>query len=160
MKKLFTIALTLTLFSCGFSPMHAPRNDATTSTTREIFVAPISGTNGVDMRNSLRARFGFTDGVAARYTLTVDLKNPETIFKALQKTGDATWQEVRVTANYTLTETSTGTVLISATDTASESYTFVRDLVAAQASHNNAVQSAIRILSEKIETRIVAKLAK
>ena len=150
-------SLLIALCACGFSPMHATRDNA--SSTRDIFIAPISGTNGVDLRNALRAKMNAHNDTAAnaKYTLTVDLKRPETIFKALQITGDATWQEVRMTANYILTDAD-GNKIVSATDTASESYTFVRDLVAANASYNSAVQSTIRILSEKISTRVTAKL--
>ena len=127
---------------------------------RDIFIAPISGTNGIDMRNALRAKFGTDNNQAtAKYVLEVDLRAPATVFKALQTTGDATWQEVRLVATYTLKRTENDKVVFRTTDTASESYTFVRDLVAAQASYNNAVQGAIRVLSEKIEVRVTAKLS-
>ena len=160
MKKILTLALTLTLLSCGFTPMYSADTISGTAIQRDIFITPISGTNGIDLRNALRAKFGTdNDSPSAKYTLSVDLKNPETILKALQITGDATWQEVRLTAHYILKETATGNVIVTATDTASESYTFVRDLVAAKASHNNAAQNATRILAEKISTRVNAKLA-
>lgn len=128
------------------------------SQTQDIYIAPISGTNGVDLRNALRASWGTDNSSMPKYTLEVNLQAPATIFKALQITGDATWQEVRMTAKYELRDTETGKVILSATDTASESYTFVSDLVAAQASYNNAVQNAISVLAGKIEARVNAKL--
>ncbi|MCL2331461.1 MAG: hypothetical protein FWC61_02850 [Proteobacteria bacterium] len=163
MKKVFALCSLLFvlcgLAACGFSPMYmsdsSPRDD-----TRQIFVAPISGTNGIDLRNSLRAKFGTENDAAAKFTLNVRLENPYTVFKAIQITGDATWQEVRMIASYELKETKTGKIVLTGSDTASESYTFVRDLVASQASYNNAVQSTIRVLSEKINTRVAATLAK
>ena len=126
---------------------------------QDIYIAPISGTNGIDLRNALRAAWGTDNSVSAGYTLHVRLHNPETIFKALQITGDATWQEIRMTASYELRNTETGEIILTAFDTASESYTFVADLVAAQASYNNAVQNAIQVLARKIETRVNARLA-
>jgi len=152
-------SLLIALCACGFSPMYSTDKDAGVAVHHDIFIAPISGTNGIDLRNALRAKFGTdNDSASAKYLLTVDLQQPATIFKALQKTGDATWQEVRLTARYELRESATGNVIVKATDTASESYTFVRDLVAAQASYNNAVRNATRMLSEKISTRVNAKL--
>lgn len=159
MKKVFAVfSLLFVVCSCGFTPMYSDELSAKTS---EIWVAPISGTNGIDLRNALRARLGDKDTEAtAKYSLNIDLKDPDTIFKGLQKTGDATWQEVRMTASYTLKENANGHVLVKGTEVASESYTFVRDLVAAQASQTNAVQNTLRLLSDKIGTRVAAAVAK
>lgn len=159
MKKVFAVcSLLFAVCSCGFTPMYS---DELSVKTGEIWVAPISGTNGIDLRNALRARFGDKNEEAnAKYSLNIDLKNPDTIFKGLQKTGDATWQEVRMTASYTLKENASGHVLVKGTEVASESYTFVRDLVAAQASQTNAVQNTLRLLSDKIGTRVAAAVAK
>ena len=73
----------------------------------------------------------------------------------MESTGDATWQEIVLTANYTLT--ADGKQIARGTESASESYTFVRYLVAANASYNNAVQNIIQVLSEKIGTRVIAE---
>ena len=160
-KKIPVIyALCAVLCGCSFAPMHStsPRGGQDAA-TRDIFIAPISGTNGIDMRNALRAKFGTDNNPTAKYSLQVNLQSPATIYKALQATGDATWQEVRLVATYVLKQSGEDEEILHATDTAAESYTFVRDLVAAQASYNNAVQSAIRVLSEKIELRVIAKLS-
>ena len=126
-----------------------------TSRDTHIYVAPISGINGIDLRNGLNAKFGGVRDANAKYTLTVNLKNPVTRYKALESTGDATWQEIVLTANYTLT--ADGKQIARGTESASESYTFVRYLVAANASYNNAVQNIIQVLSEKIGTRVIAE---
>ena len=60
-----------------------------------------------------------------------------------------------MTARYTLTETKSGRVLARGSDTASESYTFVRYLVASNASYNNAIKNSLTVLSEKISTRAI-----
>jgi len=157
MKKILFL-VPLFLAACGWKPMYDSGGELR-SKTRDIYIAPISGTNGIDLRNNLRAAWGTANATDSKYILTVNLRTPETIFKGLQLTGDATWQEVRMTATYELRERATGMIVVSALDTASESYTFVSDLVAAQASYNNAVQNSIRVLAGKIETRVNAKLS-
>lgn len=158
MKKLFAVcSLLIALCACGFTPMYS---DALTEQTKQVWVAPISGTNGIDLRNSLRAKLGDNnDETTAKYSLTIDLKNPDKTFKGLQKTGDATWQEIRTTAKYSLKENASGKILISGSEVASESYTFVRDLVAAKSSQTNAEQNTIRLLSDKISMRVSAAVA-
>ena len=150
-------ALLTLLSACGWAPMY-DSGGRLRGETRDIYIAPISGTNGIDMRNALRASWGTADEATAKYSLNVKLRRPEMLYKALQTTGDATWQEVRMTASYELRERDTGTIVVTAMDTAAESYTFVSDLVAAQASYNNAVQNSIRTLAGKIETRVNAQL--
>ena len=145
MKKYIPLLL---LAACGFQPMYTSRDT-------DIYVAPISGINGIDLRNGLNAKFGGVRDANAKYTLTVNLNNPVTQYKALESTGDATWQEIVLTANYTLT--ADGKQIARGTERASESYTFVRYLVAANASYNNAVQNIIQVLSEKIGTRVIAE---
>ena len=145
MKKCIPLLL---LAACGFQPMYTSRDT-------DIYVAPISGINGIDLRNGLNAKFGGVRDANAKYTLTVNLNNPVTQYKALESTGDATWQEIVLTANYTLT--ADGKQIARGTESASESYTFVRYLVAANASYNNAVQNIIQVLSEKIGTRVIAE---
>jgi hypothetical protein len=124
----------------------------------DVYVAPISGTNGIDLSNALNAKFGGVWDASARYKLSVKLEEPTTQYKAIQSTGDATWQEVQIQANYTLLEN--GHEIAKGRESASESYTFVRYLVASNASYNNAVHNSIKILSEKIGTRVIAETSK
>ncbi len=148
MKKILLILSVLCTASCGFTPMFS-------GTDTDIYVPPISGINGIDLRNALNARFGGARDTTAEYTLTVNLAQPVTRYKALETTGDATWQEIVLRANYTLTQN--GTEIASGAETASESYTFVRYLVAANASYNNAVQNTIGVLADKISARAIAE---
>lgn len=148
MKKIIVL---LFLAGCGFTPMFIDHDT-------DIYVPPISGINGIELRNALNAKFGGQHDSNARYTLTVSLNAPVTQYKALEKTGDATWREIRLTASYTLARD--GVQIARGTETASESYTFVRYLVAANASYNNAVQNTIGVLAEKIGTRAIAQTHK
>lgn len=144
MKK---IILLLFLSACGFKPMFSG-NDT------DIYVAPISGINGIELRNNLNAKFGGQKESNATYTLVVNLSNPSTKYKALETTGDATWQEINVSASYVLS--CNGEKLVSGSERASESYTFVRYLVASNAAYNNAVSNMINVLSEKISAKVIA----
>lgn len=121
----------------------------------DIYVAPIRGINGIELRNALNAKFGGVHDTDAKYTLTVNLSEPVTQYKALEQTGDATWQEISISAQYSLTDTATGRILTSGTERAAESYTFVRYLVASNASYNNAVKNSLTVLSDKIGTRAI-----
>ena len=148
MKKILLIMALLITNGCGFTPMFSG-NDT------DIYVTPISGINGIDLRNALWGRFGGRRDAGATYTLTVKLNEPVTQYKALERTGDATWQQISLTADYTLTHN--GEQIASGTESAAESYTFVRYLVASNASYNNAVQNTIRVLADKIGTRVIAE---
>ncbi len=147
MKK-YLLLLVLFLSACGFKPMF-------TGQDTDIYVAPISGINGIELRNSLNAKFGGQRDQNAKYKLTVNLQQPVTKYKALEVTGGATWQEIVLNASYVLSVD--GKTIASGRESASESYTFVRYLVAANASYNNAVQNTIKVLAEKIGTRAIAE---
>ena len=146
MKKYIPILLLLS--ACGFRPMY-------TGADTDIYVAPISGINGIELRNELNAKFGGVRDAGAKYTLTVNLAEPVTQYKALESTGDATWQEIVLTVTYTLS--AGDTEIMSGTESASESYTFVRYLVAANASYNSAVQNTVQVLADKIGTRVITE---
>ncbi|HOY47649.1 MAG TPA: hypothetical protein PLZ05_03570 [Alphaproteobacteria bacterium] len=140
--------LVLFLGACGFTPMYNGQKT-------DVYVAPISGTNGIDLRNALNAKFGDINDSSAKYKLVVKLSEPTTKYKAIQATGDATWQEVTLKASYSLSRDNKE--IAKGQDFASESYTFVRYLVAANASYNNTVQDLINVLSDKIGTRVIAE---
>ena len=125
----------------------------------DIFVAPIaSGVNGIELRNALNTYFGGQKESNAHYALEVTLDDPTTKYKALEATGISTWQEIVMTAKYTLR---TGdTIIATGKESASESYSFVRYLVAANASYNNAVKNTITVLAEKIGNRAIAETYK
>nr|MBQ0091498.1 hypothetical protein [Candidatus Enterousia merdequi] len=148
MKKLL---LCLMLAACSFQPVFSGNNT-------DIYVAPISGVNGIELRNSLNAEFGGIHEQNAKYVLTVDLKEPSKKYKAFERAGDAAWQEITLNATYTLK--SGKKTLMSGSESASESYTFVRYLVASNASYNNAVANTIHQLSDKISIHVLTEIQK
>ncbi len=145
MKKILALLL---LSGCGFTPMFSG-DDV------DIYVEKINGINGIELRNALNAKFGGEHGADSTYKLVVNLDEPLKTYKGLDTTGTATWQAVKLTANYKLF--AGDKVIATGTDSASESYTFVRYLVAANASYNNAVQNAVSVLADKISARAIAE---
>ena len=137
--------------ACSFKPVFS-------GNSTDVYVAPISGINGIELRNSLNAKFGGIHEQGAKYSLVVNLREPITKYKAFERAGDALWQEVMLKASYVLKE---GDKEIARGDeSASESYTFVRYLVASNASYNNAVLNTIQQLSDKIGIRVIAEIQK
>lgn len=148
MKK---ILLFLMLAGCSFQPVFSGGDT-------DVYVAPISGINGIELRNSLNAKFGGAHEENAKYTLTVNLRDPNTHYMALNRAGSATWQEVKLNASYVLKE---GNKEIARGDeSAAESYAFVNYMVASNASYNNAVLNTINVLSEKISMHVMAEIQK
>jgi hypothetical protein len=143
------------LGGCGFTPMYE-ENRKLQDKMLEIYIAPIEGTDGIDLRNHLISKWNTKNLPDSKYKLDVKLNKPTTVFKALQRTGDATWEEVRMTASWTLSEKAK--VITKSSESASESYTFVSDLVSANASKTSAMQNAIKIISDSIELKVNAKL--
>ncbi len=148
MKKL---VLLLLLTACSFKPIFSG-NDV------DVYVAPINGINGIELRNSLNSQFGGIHEQTATYTLNVDLKEPQTKYKAFERSGDAVWQEVKLNASYTLKQGDK--TIATGSESASESYTFVKYLVASNAAYNNAVMNTIHQLSDKISMRVIAETQK
>ena len=148
MKKLF---LCLLLAACSFKPVFSG-DDV------DVYVAPISGINGIELRNSLNAKFGGMHEQNAKYTLTVNLQDPVTSYKAFERAGDASWQEVKLNASYVLKENNKE--IARGSESAAESYTFVRYLVASNASYNNAVMNTIHVLADKISLRVITETQK
>lgn len=148
MKK---IVLFLALAACSFKPIY-------TGSDTDVYVAPISGINGIELRNSLNSKFGGMHSQNAKYSLTVDLQEPVTQYKAFERAGDAVWQEVKLNASFVLKQDEK--IIAKGDESAAESYTFVRYLVASNASYNNAVSNTIQQLSEVIGMRVITEIQK
>lgn len=124
----------------------------------DIYVDKIDGINGIELRNALNAKFGGARTTDAPYKLIVRLDTPIETYKGLDTTGTATWRAIKLNAHYDLYVDDNK--IASGRESASESYTFVRYLVAANAAYNNAVQNAISVLADKISARTIAETSK
>ena len=148
MKKILCL---LMLCGCGFQPMFSDNGT-------DIYVPVISGINGIELRNALNTQFGGPKTSDAPYELVVTLQDPTTKYKAIDPSGAATWQEIGLRASYVLKYK--GKQIARGTERASESYSFVQYLVAANASYNNAVENTITVLADKIGARAIAEVHK
>ena len=126
-----------------------------TGDATDVYVSPIAGINGIELRNALNTQFGGAHNTGASYTLVVKLNDPVTLYKGLESTGDASWREVKLSATYTLSRGDD--TIARGTESASESYAFVGYLVAANASYNNAVSNTIQVLATQIGSRVIAE---
>lgn len=153
MKKVILVFAVL-LSACGFTPMYSDNSGDSKTLEYSVNILPIPGTDGVELRNKLRSNLNpFGEAKNPDYNLQVSLSTGGRL-KGIQRTGDATWQEIIVSANYSLTDAATGKELLKNSDAVSESYTFVENLVAANSASAAATASAIRILSDKISARV------
>ena len=150
-KKMKKIIALLLLCGCGFRPMYSGDDN-------NIYVDKIAGINGIELRNALNTKFGGAHNENATYKLVVNLQAPERTYRGLDTTGTATWQAIKLTAQYDLY--AGDKKIASGQETAAESYTFVQYLVAANASYNNAVQNAVQVLADKIGARAIAETQK
>ena len=66
MKKILLFVVLVVMSACGFKPMFSGQDT-------NIYVEPISGINGIELRNALWAKFGGQHGTDATYKLTVKL---------------------------------------------------------------------------------------
>ncbi|MDR1027691.1 MAG: hypothetical protein LBL46_04725 [Rickettsiales bacterium] len=152
MRKLLTLLL---LAACGWTPARREA-DIVRARTHDIYIAPISGTTGIDLRNFLTQAWSAAGTPGARYELSVRLGGATTIYKALDRRGNSQWEEIRVNASWKLSDN--GNKIAESSESASESYPVVSDLVAADASRSTAIQNAIRQIGMKIESKVNAKL--
>jgi LPS-assembly lipoprotein len=130
-------------------------DDGRTQLEYSVRINPISGTDGIELRNKLRVQLNpFGEPANPLYVLTVKFLPRQNILKGIQRTGDATWQEIRISVSFDLADAETGKKILSGSDSVSESYTFVQNLVAADSAAASATGSALRILSEKVGARV------
>ncbi|MDR2685970.1 MAG: hypothetical protein LBB23_04325 [Rickettsiales bacterium] len=152
MKKLTCIFAVL-VSACGWTPLYSTGEK--NQLEYPVHIKAIAGAEGVVLRNRIRTELNpFGEPNDPRYTLAVKLNPRAETYKGIQRTGDATWQEIRITASFDLIDSVSGKAVLSDSAEVSESYTFVQNLIAANSASEAATSSALRILSEKISMRI------
>jgi hypothetical protein len=157
MKKILILPILALLCSCGFAPMY--ENDTRENLSYSVDILPIAGVDGIELRNRLKSELNpFGEPENPKYKLHIDFKTDES-FKGIQKTGDASWQEIDVRATFKLSDNA-GKELFSSRESVSESYPFVDNLISSNAAKKGAVDAAIKVLSEKISFKVKVFLGK
>jgi LPS-assembly lipoprotein len=148
-------ALCLGLAGCGYHPLYGERaTSVSTEDLSQIYVAGIPDRPGQILRNDLIQRLN-PNGQPTRpiYTLTVGLAVTSTGV-SLSRDNTTSRTSITTTANYTLTDTTTGKALFSSRSRATDAYDVLVSDYATLVSRDDAVDRAIREISDDIRTRL------
>ena len=143
--------------ACGFQPLYGRPSDGSPSATdrfAQIRIAPMPDRIGQRMHNLLRDRLNPKGQPSAPdYQLEVRLR--EVIHElGIRKDETATRANLRLTANFTLSDAHTGTRLLSGESRSVNSYNILQSQFATLFSEDDARQRSLRELSDDIRTRL------
>lgn len=145
------------LASCGLKPLYAGgSNGEVARGLASVDIPPIEGQGGWLVRNALRDRMGDADG-SARYRLDVRLDDRLEGLGLL--TDDTIGRERRsLRARYQLIDTTTGAILLDATDGSDAGIDVVSSEYATIAAEQTALENLARDVADRIVTRLALKL--
>jgi LPS-assembly lipoprotein len=158
MKRLFALALPLTLAACGLQPMYAGgAGGSVAQGLAAVEVAPIEGRAGWLVRNALTDSFAAGGEVAARYRLDIRLDDK---LEGLGLLSDDTISRERRTlrARYQLVDLASGAILLDATAGSDAGIDVVSSEFATIAAEQTALENLSRQVAERIATQIALKL--
>lgn len=119
MVNALIVIFTLMLSGCGFKPLYQ-KNAQQAYALSQVKVAQIENREGQILKNYLDHSFDNRGGARQPYTLSVKLKFKKTPL-AISKSATTSQEAAHLSVSYTLTETQTGKILSSNTDTFSSS---------------------------------------
>lgn len=149
------LALCLGLAGCGYHPLYGDRATGVSSEDLAlVYVAGIPDRPGQQLRNDLVQRLN-PSGQPSRptYTLTVSLSIASTGV-SLSRDNTTSRTSITTTAKYTLTDSASGKSLFSGTSRATDAYDVLVSDYATLVSRDDAVNRAIREVSDDIRTRL------
>jgi LPS-assembly lipoprotein len=143
--------------ACGFQPLYGRPADGGPSATdsfAQIRIAPLPDRIGQRMHNMLRDRLNPQGQPSAPdYQLEVRLR--EVIHElGIRKDETATRANLRLTANFTLSDARTGARLLSGESRSVNSYNILQSQFATLFSEDDARERSLRELSDDIRTRL------
>ncbi|HEY1707353.1 MAG TPA: LPS assembly lipoprotein LptE [Rhizomicrobium sp.] len=151
-KVAVAAAAALLLSACGFHPLYATQGQDSGAGRifSSVYVEPISGDAGYEMRNSLINLLSASDRVTDwRYRLTVTLHD-ELEGSALQNDASITRYNYTLTADYTLTDAKTATVIKKGKDSSLTAYNVVQSPYATLIAQKDAQRRAGDEIAERI----------
>ncbi len=151
-----TIAVLL-MAACGFQPLYGPTDtkEGVLNDLAAVKVNVIADRVGQQLRNELEDLLTPRGQPSkAAYVLRVTLR--ETITEAaVERTGLATRENLRLDASFTLTEVATGAVLLTDRSSATSSYNILDEApFSTLTSENDARRRNAKRLAENIRTRL------
>ncbi len=154
-RALLPLLLLLPLGACGFRPLYAEREEASSEPAlATIKVLPIKDRIGQMLEMSLRESFN-PRGIAVdpRYTLSVTLAVSR-FDLGIQRDASATRGRVDVYATIQLADAQSGKAVYNSRAQSTSSFNILDDAYAAQVAEDDARARTVRDLSDEIRTRM------
>jgi LPS-assembly lipoprotein len=149
------LALCLTLAGCGYQPLYGERpTGVSTDDLALVYVAGIPDRPGQQLRNNLVQRLN-PSGQPSQpiYTLNVSLSVASTGV-SLSRDNTTSRTSITTTAKYTLIDSATGKSVFTGTSRATDAYDVLISDYATLVSRDDAVNRALREVSDDMRTRI------
>ncbi|MBN2675831.1 MAG: hypothetical protein JXR30_01105 [Alphaproteobacteria bacterium] len=156
MKKIFLLSFFF-IFGCGFHPLYQESSQAV---LEGVFISPISGTRGIDLRQQLRQVFApHGDVKAPTYRVEVNLHEPRVDLRGVRQDGTATWGTVIAKADVKLIFTPDESILLQNQETAFSSYQVLSSVYASMTASEDSYDRATETLGRQIISRVQARIA-
>lgn len=160
MRAALALIAALALPACGLQPMYAGGGSGTVARgLAAVDVSAIEGRRGWLVRNALTDRFRAAGKEAARYRLDVRLDEK---LEGLGVLGNDTVARERLTlrARYQLVDSSSGAILLDATDGTDAGIDVVSSEYAVIAAEQSAEERLAKDLADRITARVALTLRK
>lgn len=161
MHKFLFIVCLIILGACSFRPMYKEKiyNDLLDQTS-QITIAPVrnfDASNGVDLRNNLLNKLTpYGKPSNPKYSLSIELMQPNIGDYTITNEGVASSQIVFVGANYTLTNLESREVVIEKNIVSNMAYNILKDQFSTEMLKKNAIKLAIDNIAERIYFSIIS----
>lgn len=158
-KLISALAFVLLLCSCGFSPMYGSNAGSTGINApqglAQVDITLIPDESGVYLRNILIDHF-YHDGYPTNpaYTLKIEKIDETKTDLDITIDSEATRQKLRLTTTLNLTDTKTGTVVMTRKLSAITSYNVLGSQFTTRVSENDARQAALEDLARQAENQV------
>ncbi len=159
---LLALVCGLALSSCGFRPLYGEdeAGSSTFDSLETIQIAALPDRTGQQLHNLLRDRINPRgQPISPEYVLRIRLSET-TESLAIAQDETATRANLRLSANFTLTQVGSNEVVMSGNARSSNSYNIVDSQYATYVSQNDARDRALRELSEDIRLRLASYFAR
>ncbi len=152
----------LVLGGCGFRPLYGEdeAGSSTFDSLETIQIAALPDRSGQQLHNLLRDRINPRgQPISPEYVLRISLSE-RTEELAIAEDETATRANLRLSANFTLTDVESNEVVMTGSSRSANSYNIVDSQYATYVSENDARERALRELSEDIRLRLATYFAR
>ena len=157
MKKIrlfLSIIIFFIFTSCGYEPIYS-KNVGLNKELLSISVKNIKDRSGQILRNSLLNQLNpEKERVIIKYKLTVEISESRSDL-AYRKDMSATRADLRVTADYLLTEIKSGEIILEQETKSISSFDVVESVYATLIAEKNAREKNLQVISDDIFTNLV-----